>query len=335
MELLGEEHGRELPLRQEPDGRYVPIGAAKVPIASSERLIELIAVAKSRRRTEATGANAVSSRSHAVCQLTLRAARRPPAPAPARRARPRAAAPARATTRGVRPRERPPILTLVDCAGTERKEDSMWHDAERRKEGAEINQSLHALKECMRHWLQVQDGKSTVIPFRESGLTRVLADSFIRQDTLITVVGTVSPSASDTEHTLTTLKTVAAVAGTDGAIREVKSDVKKVVEAPALHTIPPKLWAEDRLRAWLGATVSSKGEPLAAVLPLMPAGVTGKAIMRMTAQHFRQLWRCPDELANALFHELRTATKSADAAKGDERRGVRASDQRKRAGELA
>ena len=189
--------------------------------------------------------------------------------------------------------ERPPILTLVDCAGTERKEDSMWHDAERRKEGAEINQSLHALKECMRHWLQVQDGKSTVIPFRESGLTRVLADSFIRQDTLITVVGTVSPSASDTEHTLTTLKTVAAVAGTDGAIREVKSDVKKVVEAPALHTIPPKLWAEDRLRAWLGATVSSKGEPLAAVLPLMPAGVTGEAIMRMTAQHFRQLWRCP------------------------------------------
>eukprot|EP00965_Chrysotila_dentata_P252906 6210942-Pleurochrysis_carterae.AAC.1 len=31
-------------------------------------------------------------------------------------------------------------------AGSERKEDSALHNAERRKEGAEINQSLHALK---------------------------------------------------------------------------------------------------------------------------------------------------------------------------------------------
>ena len=73
----------------------------------------------------------------------------------------------------------------------------MWHDAERRKEGAEINQSLHALKECMRHWLLMHEGKTTHIPFRESALTRVLADSFMRHDTLITVVGTVSPTCTD------------------------------------------------------------------------------------------------------------------------------------------
>ena len=126
------------------------------------------------------------------------------------------------------------MLTLVDCAGTERKEDSALHDAARRKEAAEINQSLHALKQCMRQWALAQqqqqqhdeqsspDGGAAPrrapapaphIPFRESALTRVLSGSFTRRDTLLTVVGTVSPSASDTEHTLSTLKTVAAAVG--------------------------------------------------------------------------------------------------------------------------
>ena len=51
----------------------------------------------------------------------------------------------------------------------------MWHDADRRKEGAEINQSLHALKECMRHWVLVQDGRNgfdgSTEPFGEAAET--------------------------------------------------------------------------------------------------------------------------------------------------------------------
>ena len=34
------------------------------------------------------------------------------------------------------------LLTLVDCAGSERKEDSMYHDKERQRESTEINASL-------------------------------------------------------------------------------------------------------------------------------------------------------------------------------------------------
>ena len=206
----------------------------------------------------------------------------------------------------------------------------MWHDADRRKEGAEINFSLHSLKECMRHWVMAQDGKQVHIPFRASALTRVLADSFLRSDTLITVVGTVSPSATDTEHTLATLKTVAAVTGSELQMKEVKRDVKPIVEPPALHTIAPKLWAEDRLRAWLAGTISSRGEPLSNVLPLVPIGVTGKHIMRMTVVQFRQLWGCSEDLAQQLFHELRVATKNANEAKDSKRRGARAAEQRKR-----
>jgi kinesin family protein 2/24 len=335
IELLGDQHGRELALRQvSADGRVEPMGATRVPLYCAADLLRLISVAKSRRATESTGANAASSRSHAVCQLTL-APRAIVAATAAATAAPTAAPP---RPHGGRNRRgsviRPAILTLVDCAGTERKEDSMWHDAERRKEGAEINQSLHALKECMRHWVNVQDGKAGHIPFRESALTRVLADSFLRADTLITVVGTVSPSASDTEHTITTLKTVSAVCGTDQQLREKKCDVKPIVEAPAAHTIPPKMWNEERVREWLGSAVSARGEPLAAVLPLVPDGITGKLIMRMTALQFRQLWGAPEDLSNALFHELRVATRNAEAAKDSKRRGARAAEQRRKAGQL-
>jgi len=211
----------------------------------------------------------------------------------------------------------------------------MWHDADRRKEGAEINQSLHALKECMRHWVLAQDGKAAHIPFRESSLTRVLADSFMRSDTLITVVGTVSPSCTDTEHTLTTLKTVAAVAGTDHAIRETKRDVKARQVAVALDTLPPKLWDEARVRQWLGSAVSSRGESLCQLLPLLPAGTAGKQLMRLSAVQIKQHWSAPAELAAALFHELRVETRRAEAKKAGRVKDLRLADQRKKAGVLS
>lgn len=312
LELLGDAPGRELPLQTSTDGRVQPVGLCQQPITCAAELLEHIAVAKSRRATSATGANAVSSRSHAVCQLTLVGA-------------PGAAGP-------TKKRRVPPVLTLVDCAGTERKEDSMWHDAERRKEGAEINQSLHALKECMRHWVLAQDGKTSHIPFRESALTRVLADSFMRADTLITVVGTVSPSCTDTEHTLTTLKTVAAVAGTDGAIRETKRDVKAREVKVDESTIAPKFWDEVRVRDWLAEAVSSRGERLAALLPLLPEGVNGKQLMQKSAVQIKQHWGVPQSLAEAVFHELREETKRAEAKKQGRVKETRKADQRKKSG---
>jgi kinesin family protein 2/24 len=51
----------------------------------------------------------------------------------------------------------------------------MCDDRERRAEGAEINKSLLALKECIRG---LDAGRSHV-PFRGSKLTEVLRDSFM------------------------------------------------------------------------------------------------------------------------------------------------------------
>jgi kinesin family protein 2/24 len=70
-----------------------------------------------------------------------------------------------------------------------------------RKDGAEINKSLLALKECIR---ALDQGKNYT-PFRGSKLTLVLKDSFVGNCKTV-MIGAVSPGSASSEHTLNTLR---------------------------------------------------------------------------------------------------------------------------------
>ena len=72
-----------------------------------------------------------------------------------------------------------------------------------RMEGAEINKSLLALKECIR----ALDNDQVHIPFRGSKLTEVLRDSFVG-DSRTVMISCISPNSGSCEHTLNTLKYV-------------------------------------------------------------------------------------------------------------------------------
>jgi kinesin family protein 2/24 len=100
-------------------------------------------------------------------------------------------------------------LTLVDLAGSERAQETQSNDRNRRAEGAEINKSLLALKECIRALDARKAGNSEVhVPFRASKLTLVLRDSFVTKSdkSKIIMIACVSPAMSSSNHTINTLR---------------------------------------------------------------------------------------------------------------------------------
>jgi kinesin family protein 2/24 len=99
-------------------------------------------------------------------------------------------------------------LSLVDLAGSERAQETQSNNRQRRAEGAEINKSLLALKECIRALDEKKNNPDTHVPFRASKLTHVLRDSFVsRSDkSRIVMISCVNPSYTSANHTLNTLR---------------------------------------------------------------------------------------------------------------------------------
>jgi hypothetical protein len=195
FDLLGAE-GAELKLMEDSKQSVLVVGSEPALVNDSRHLVQMLRQGQARRATYATEINPGSSRSHAVCRVMIEGS------------------------------QGAGLLTLVDCAGSERKEDSNHHDVQRQKEGAEINASLHALKECIRYKaLQGSKGPGDAkvrIPYRASNLTKVLADTFIKADTQSVVICCLSPTPTDTEHIISTLNTGCKICGLEQFISETK-----------------------------------------------------------------------------------------------------------------
>ncbi|CAH6790262.1 kinesin-like protein KIF24 [Phodopus roborovskii] len=148
-------------------------GLRELQVDSVELLLQVILKGSKERSTGATGVNADSSRSHAIIQIQVKDS--------AKRTFGR--------------------ISFIDLAGSERAADARDTDRQTKMEGAEINQSLLALKECIR----ALDQEHTHTPFRQSKLTQVLKDSFIG-NAKTCMIANISPSHIATEHTLNTLR---------------------------------------------------------------------------------------------------------------------------------
>ena len=93
-------------------------------------------------------------------------------------------------------------FSIVDLAGNKRGKDTANASRSTRMEGADINKSLLALKECIR----ALGRKGGHTPFRASKLTQVLRDSFIGESSRTAMIATISPGSESCEHTLNTLR---------------------------------------------------------------------------------------------------------------------------------
>lgn len=164
---------QRLNVREDGAGEVVVGDLMEMQADDVEALHNIIETGNRNRTTHATESNEESSRSHAICQIALQ--------------------------QGGRLIGR---FSLIDLAGSERGADTKSHNRQRRMEGAEINKSLLALKECIR----ALDSASSHVPYRASKLTLVLKDSFTNKKSRTVMIVNVSPAASSADHTLNTLR---------------------------------------------------------------------------------------------------------------------------------
>ena len=136
-------------------------------------LMQIIEFGLNCRTVGVTGANADSSRSHGIIQIKIKDSNMKDFGK----------------------------ISFIDLAGSERAADTIDVNKQTKFDGAEINKSLLALKECIR--ALDQDKKHT--PFRGSKLTLVLRDSFIGSCKTL-MIANISPALGCSEHTLNTLR---------------------------------------------------------------------------------------------------------------------------------
>ncbi|KAL7436461.1 hypothetical protein ACHAXM_005372 [Skeletonema potamos] len=263
-------------LLDDEDGICRLLNATSIDITSPEHLLEKVAEGKSRRATEATDKNGVSSRSHSILQVRIKG---------------------KGSGEGV--------LMLIDLAGSERRGDALYHSQERQKESAEINASLFALKECVR----ARASNSSRVPFRNHNLTRILRESFER-DSKLCVIAAISPNATDTEHSVETLRFATSIVGTDASPGPSEGETRIVIPVvKALESrdiIPPKQWDNAQLKRFLSHKKMDRVQ--------LTDKHDGKVLMRMSVQQMRtQLFDDKDsELAKKLFDLLRLENDKID-----------------------
>eukprot|EP00542_Grammatophora_oceanica_P009579 CAMPEP_0194032888 /NCGR_PEP_ID=MMETSP0009_2-20130614/5734_1 /TAXON_ID=210454 /ORGANISM="Grammatophora oceanica, Strain CCMP 410" /LENGTH=428 /DNA_ID=CAMNT_0038673461 /DNA_START=68 /DNA_END=1355 /DNA_ORIENTATION=+ len=259
----------QVKIADQPSGNVRLLNAKVVQVSSPEALAKAIARGKRRRSTEATDKNGVSSRSHAVCQISC-----------------------------VNAKKQLGILNLIDLAGSERRGDSLFHSGERQKESTEINSSLYSLKECIR--ARMSGKPNNVIPYRSSNLTRILRPTLETSDAQLSVIATVAPNATDSEHTIETLKTVCSLIGTLPCLE----DEVEVPDAPVGRLLSPKQYSNDDIVSFMMEKKLLKEEEAKNI----PDKMNGRQLMRMTIMQLKNAIYSQDadqDRAEKLFRCLR------------------------------
>lgn len=184
---------RKLCMREDGRQQVCIVGLQEFEVSDVQIVREFIEKGNAARSTGSTGANEESSRSHAILQLVIKKHKETSNNNHNFRRHGEAHESKASKIIGK--------ISFIDLAGSERGADTTDNDRQTRIEGAEINKSLLALKECIR----ALDNDQIHIPFRGSKLTEVLRDSFVGNSRTI-MISCISPNAGSCEHTLNTLR---------------------------------------------------------------------------------------------------------------------------------
>ncbi len=157
---------------------------SKHPVDSYEAIEAKMDEGYRNRSIGATLMNATSSRAHTIITIEFK----------------------QITTIDGRKMEKFSVINLVDLAGSE-KAGQTGATGDRLKEGCAINKSLTVLGQCISILADKAIGKEkkTVVPFRDSALTRILQNALGGNSKTIMICA-LSPAAINYEETLSTLR---------------------------------------------------------------------------------------------------------------------------------
>ena len=176
-----------LELREDPERGPVPMGLTRIAVKGPDDITKLLHEGNERRSIDHTEANATSSRSHAVLEISVKRWEK--------------------SAKGKEKHVLCGKLSLVDLAGSERASDTQ-NCGQKLRDGANINKSLLALANCInalgRHSNSKAKGRM-YIPYRNSKLTRLLKDG-LSGNSRTAMIATVSASSEQYNHTINTLK---------------------------------------------------------------------------------------------------------------------------------
>ncbi|KAJ6852659.1 kinesin-like protein KIN-13A [Iris pallida] len=217
---------RKLCMREDGRQQVCIVGLQEFEVSDVQLVKEFIERGNSARSTGSTGANEESSRSHAILQLVIK--------------KQKEVKDTKRQNDGNESKGGKVIgkISFIDLAGSERGADTTDNDRQTRIEGAEINKSLLALKECIR----ALDNDQIHIPFRGSKLTEVLRDSFVGNSRTV-MISCISPSAGSCEHTLNTLRYANRVKSLSKSGNSKKDQVAK--ESSSVASFPFPVEQED------------------------------------------------------------------------------------------
>ncbi|PVD37655.1 hypothetical protein C0Q70_00253 [Pomacea canaliculata] len=169
-----------LELREDAKGNVQVAGISEVTARSTDEVMQMLVKGNRERTQEPTAANAASSRSHAILQVTVNQRNR-----------------LRSTMQEVRTGK----LFLIDLAGSERAANT-HNRGKRMVEGAHINRSLLALGNCI-NALSDKNGPR-YINYRDSKLTRLLKDA-LGGNCKTVMIAHISPASNQFEESRNTL----------------------------------------------------------------------------------------------------------------------------------
>lgn len=173
-----------LQLLEDRHKRILVLNLSKHHPKAVHEVLELIEIGNKYRTVSPTAANSVSSRSHAVLQITLEQT-------------PKGSA-------AIHGKQMISTLSFIDLAGSERA-SATRNRGMRLHEGANINKSLLALGNCIKVLSRPNSKGHVYVPYRDSKLTRLLKFSLGGNCKTVMVV-CVSPSITHYDETLNALK---------------------------------------------------------------------------------------------------------------------------------